>query len=472
MGAAIIIPKKSELTSMSNSCHCGRELKQNSIVLYCEDCGQFSEMSPYCPDHGIDSMYIIRGKMDNIATWKKLCKQCNNGGKGPETIFFKCKICGNVAKPLTVRDGGVISPVVLTFVDLEKLSTPERDKNEILRIIIKDEYITNNSLSKYIDVGNRSVQENIELLLAAEKNPFISVTEDVKVAVDYVKEVVEKVEESFKGIDIESINDIRSIIVNSKSYSDYILDSDVDIDYYYNCYEDICRKYSLKDIRYIPDLRLIQSCIGMINGINKFYESGFVPHFEPFKVRMSDPDIYSMVNPIITEGILFSLDPVRLCRWLFENNIVDCNYSSVEDCEKFILHMASDSSEYHAVKVVLHTFSHLLIKQSSLHTGLAEGTCSELLFINNGAFLIYSTSSVNIGGFDYAFKYSIPDWFREMNIAAEDCTFDPYCSEDGGRCFSCVFVQEHVCSEFNRDLSRLSLIGGGEYLVGLWNNED
>ena len=228
------------------------------------------------------------------------------------------------------------------------------------------------------------------------------------------------------------------------------------------------------EIRYAEKLKVISAAIGQIVGLNKFYEEGFVPHFEPFRKRWDSKDIYSMIVPIETEGILFRLDPLKVCQWLFKNGLIKNEITSLNDAILHITHLIVDSDEYIAVKTLIHSFSHILIKQSNIFTGLDENSCAELLFPLDSSFMIYSTSSVNIGGFEYAFKYSLPNWFSRIEEAAEDCVFDPTCMKEGGKCFSCMYVAEFVCCNFNKELSRQSLVGkqsvedGYSYEYGFW----
>ena len=177
-----------------------------------------------------------------------------------------------------------------------------------------------------------------------------------------------------------------------------------------------------------------------------------------------------MVVPIVTEGILFRLDPVKVCNWLHANGLIKSKVVKEGEARNLISHFKTNSDEYRALKMLVHSLSHILIKQSNIYTGLDENTCAELIFPLDASFLIYSTSSVNIGGFEYAFNYSLPNWFSRIKDAAEDCVFDPTCMKEGGRCFSCMHVTEFVCCNFNKDLSRHTLIGGDLYPHGFWKS--
>ena len=116
--------------------------------------------------------------------------------------------------------------------------------------------------------------------------------------------------------------------------------------------------------------------------------------------------------------------------------------------------MEDDSPAFDGVRTLIHTFSHILIRRSSLYTGIDEDSCSEILFPKSAAFLLYSTSNINIGGFKYVFENSLSNWFEDIKLDIDDCVFDPSCLNDGGACFSCLYLPEYVCSEFNGQLDR------------------
>lgn len=109
-----------------------------------------------------------------------------------------------------------------------------------------------------------------------------------------------------------------------------------------------------------------------------------------------------------------------------------------------------------------------MIRRSSIYTGLESDSCSELIFVNAGAIVIYSTSNINIGGFEFVFEHSLEDWLRDIEFDVEECTLDPACIFENGACFSCLFLQEYVCTEFNHHLDRDVFLGGKRFAVGYW----
>lgn len=470
----------SDLKDIPNHCDnpgCGGTLEQNTIVLYCEDCGKISSMDCYCgrDNHGGKYAHISRPTKDEISTWTTYCSKCKeNGVQAIDFLRYNCS-CGSDKKrhPMPVKDGGLITPVLLTFVDLD--SKPKCDKSEMILIAIDEGLITNAILKEKLppDIADEiewteNVGETVQQIMDISGTVLGKKTID---AMSFIDEKKNEIEAQFENVDMDELGDVRAILTQSKEnkYDDYIKSLPGNqAKMYADAYEDIKRRYHISEICYVKGLKIVMSTIGIINGYNKFYEEEFIPHFEPFRVRKENDDIYAMVYPFETEGIFFRLDPIEVCKWLLNNNLISKKPDSEFSARNILRHLDCSSEAYDAVKTLIHTFSHILIKQSSVYTGLDEGTCSELVFPSDASFLIYSTSNVNIGGFEYAFRYSIPNWFSRISNAAEDCTFDPTCMKEGGKCFSCLYVAEHVCCNFNKNLSRQTLIGGPNYEFGYW----
>lgn len=470
-GKIYVAKNTKELSNIPPACtnnNCGGILEQNTILMYCEECGNIETMKCRCSvsDHTDKHAYINRKVRDDIRTWESYCKACRDKGGRPVDFMRHNCYCGGKRVPLPVRDGGIISPVILTTIDLE--CKPQKD-SEYIRTAIECNLIENDQLKKLLpslDL-NEDLFNNIHQIMSIAELPLVS--HQVEKGVQYIDSAVDKVKTMYDGVDLDELNDVHAVLRQSSSYEDYLktLKSD-EYELYSSQYIKIKNELKICDIRYVKELRIVSSAIGVIRGINKFYEDDFVPHFVPFRERRTDKEIYAISYPTTTEGILFRLDPVKVCEWLRDNQFTSIDAFDKTKAIEHLQRMDMNSVEYDAVKTLIHTFSHILIKQSPIFTGLDDRTCGELLFVSDASVLIYSTSNVNIGGFEYAFNYSIPNWFSQSQSSAEDCTFDPTCSNEGGRCFSCLFVPEFVCCNFNKQLSRHTLIGGNLYGQGYW----
>ena len=296
--------------------------------------------------------------------------------------------------------------------------------------------------------------------------------------IDKMLHEIEKLKIEFKDFPLEDINDylvLKGIFSDDQSnvthFYDYIKSFDEKkANKLENDYNTLKNSFGIDNISYISDIRLISSAIGINRGINRFYEAGFVPHFEPLWKDRNRETFKTYSYPFETEGIIFDLDKVKVVNWLIDNKLLNIEHvNNDEEALDALFHINENTPEYEELKTLLHTFAHVLIRRSSLYTGLDSDSCSELLFVNTASFLIYSTSNINIGGFAFVFENSIFDWFREAKLEVKDCVFDPTCIHETGSCFSCLYLPEYVCSEFNQNLDRDVLIGKKRYLKGFWD---
>lgn len=181
------------------------------------------------------------------------------------------------------------------------------------------------------------------------------------------------------------------------------------------------------------------------------------------------------------EGIFIAFSNEKIEKWIDESlksqtfvtrintlfqNVIDHEYKSVR--EKFL-------SERHLTRFVLiHTISHLLIKELEFLCGYPATSLSERLFIdenNMQGLLIYTVAGAegSFGGLvSQATEVQITRILKSALNRASDCASDPICynTYDGqgigginmAACYSCTLVPENACEEFNSFLDRALLI--------------
>lgn len=470
---------------------CDGEYEQVSILMFCEKCGKIEPLHYSCAKHGNKNIRLIRTEKDSLLTWKVVCQSCyEEGSKSPIDIFlFPCdhcdengkKICDEEKakfKPLTIKEGGIFTPVVITSVDIPPAESVEVEDLEYLLLGLH--------LGKFDQISkeiNREVNlSTIKSYFEAYKNPDLKnlLLPKLQNFIDLIDEKIKNLKDDYANVNLENLNEYLAI---KGAFSDEGVDI-TSYDKYLESIEDATIKkmrkenfkslknsFGIKDIIYIPSINLISSCVGLIHGINKFYEREFVPHFSPiWENTRKKEKIISYAYPFETEGLLIELDRIRVCNWLIDNGILVRDKKPIDEKEAtdVLLKIKSDTREYTELKKLIHTLSHILIKRSSLYTGLDSDSCSELLFVNNAAILIYATSNINIGGFAFVFEHSLQDWFRDIYFEINECTFDPACIFERGACFSCLYLPEYVCSEFNKDLDRDVFIGSKRYNTPYW----
>jgi hypothetical protein len=131
-----------------------------------------------------------------------------------------------------------------------------------------------------------------------------------------------------------------------------------------------------------------------------------------------------------------------------------------------------DVTEY--VFRLLHTFSHIVLKQASTISGFDRTNLGEYLYPRTLSIAVYSNNrdEFNIGGMRTMVEQDLDHLLTQAQTHGNECVYDPVCSERGGACLSCLHVSEISCSYFNQVLSRDDLFGSRRNTerdtVGFW----
>lgn len=466
-----------------NCPHCGGEYTQVSILAFCEQCGIIETVSATCPDCHSKELELNMVEEESPGTWRFICKDC---GHPFNYVAYQCKheqpfnkenICDEDParfKFINVRRGGLFKSCVKTTVDVPE-NENKNDSEYIDEIIIADYFNMWDSLN--LEKG-KEVSQAKQLMRLLDKFPneedreFLDIPEKFEKAdqlESLLKAIRNEYNENFSLSDVSDYLILKGSVLQDNSLNISLNDSfDQYYDISYDKYSNFLDKFGIGDITYIPSIQLITSSYGYIKGINKFYEDSFIPHFEPHRTYEGALKVYSY--PYETEGIMFDLNKLKLANWLLVNFKPDEKlFTSEDDARDYLFNLEESTEEFFALKDLIHSFSHILIKRSSLYTGLNEDSCGELLFPKVGAFMIYSTSNINIGGFLFVFENSMFDWFDDIEWDVKECIFDPLCMDDGGACFSCLHLPEFVCSHFNKNLDRDVFLGKTDrFIKGYW----
>lgn len=487
---------------------CDGFYEQMSILLYCDECGRIKELTPNgCKEHPKQITRLKRDERDSLITWKEICPICQKQNKPPVRIFdtqvcthydygLNKQISTRKAKkfiPLTVKEGGVFTPVITTCVDIPSTDHIEVDDLEYIMLGLHlgkfkkiseelDEEVTLFDIEDFSDTYNRRAVKRKKF----KSKEYDGLSDEMKEKkwkeenyIDLINDVAEELKEKYEYSDLKTLNDYFALtgtfmgkneVISYKEYIDESIKDETRKQNRIEVYESLKKQFGIENIKYMPNMTLISSCIGIINGINKFYEDGFVPHFEPiWKKKNKRKKFVAYSYPFETEGLIFDLDKVRVCNWLISNKLIDeIEVNGYDEAKEILLNIKEDTKEYEALKTLLHTLSHILINRASIYTGLDTDSCSEMIFTNQASILIYSSSNINIGGFSYIFEHYLFDWFRDIKMDISDCTFDPTCLFENGACFSCLYLPEYVCNEFNHYLDRDYYLGKRGDIISYW----
>ncbi|CAM3505176.1 DUF1998 domain-containing protein [Saccharibacillus brassicae] len=191
---------------------------------------------------------------------------------------------------------------------------------------------------------------------------------------------------------------------------------------------------------------------------------------------------------IYGEGIFLEINQQALSSWMSKNNVMGASqkYTDIhgEWIKKKGWHLKADHGQedkdekegiraQNAAYVMLHTLSHLIIKQLSLTSGYSSVAIKERIYCdhNMAGILIYTGSLDQEGSLGGLVEMGTIDKFRRiLKLALEEATFctnDPVCSSmnideeedlNGCSCFACSMIAETSCENGNRLLDRSLLI--------------
>ena len=179
------------------------------------------------------------------------------------------------------------------------------------------------------------------------------------------------------------------------------------------------------------------------------------------------------------EGIFIEFDDNAIERWANTNPEVHKRVAIVN--KNYTESVLSENRErtITAKYLLLHTLSHLLIKELSFECGYSIASLKERIYCGEenddkkmAGIFIYTASGdsegtmgglVRQGQFD-----TFPDIFNKALKSALTCSNDPVCSLSLGQgreslnlsaCYSCILIPETSCEEFNIFLDRGCVVG-------------
>ena len=169
------------------------------------------------------------------------------------------------------------------------------------------------------------------------------------------------------------------------------------------------------------------------------------------------------------EGIFIEFNRETVNEWLKKTGVSSISHRYEESykdfCEKKKWKVTALRD---ALYVLMHTFSHLLIKQMAMSSGYSSAAIRERIYFGDkmSGVLLYTGSSdkegslgglVELGNIDKLIVL-MKDAFQEALL----CTNDPECmsnlpagnSSNGAACHSCCMISETACENGNRMLDR------------------
>lgn len=243
------------------------------------------------------------------------------------------------------------------------------------------------------------------------------------------------------------------------------------------------KKYDIpfvKSISLIEKIREVQVMLGF-SRISPFSASMIADEGLNSKfvsVREVKDNWYPGYN-VYGEGIFIEFDEDAINRWRSGNGTLEKRVKMLqENYDKSFIgrqHKREISGKF----LLLHTVSHLLIKQLSFECGYNISSLKERIYCGEAAegkemagILIYTASGDSegtLGGLVRQGRYdTFPRIYRKAIESAVICSNDPVCSLSNGQgrdslnlaaCYSCCLLPETCCEEFNVFLDRGVAVG-------------
>jgi len=174
------------------------------------------------------------------------------------------------------------------------------------------------------------------------------------------------------------------------------------------------------------------------------------------------------------EGIFFEFDNIILDKWINSNMRIQERISILIGNKQQFESTFNDDFNLTPKFVLIHTFSHLIIKELEYLAGYPSTSIQERLYIDddlkmNGVLVFtIAGSEGSYGGItSICDDERIGKLIESAMIRATDCASDPICYHSHGQgvanlnlsaCFSCTLLPETSCEKFNCYLDRRILV--------------
>ena len=177
------------------------------------------------------------------------------------------------------------------------------------------------------------------------------------------------------------------------------------------------------------------------------------------------------------EGIFFEFDNGILDKWINSNELISGRVQPIINNYNNFDSAFNKDIEVNPKLILIHTFSHLIIKELEYLCGYPSTSIQERIYVsenpNMNGLLIYTIagSEGSYGGLTSLCDDNKIGKLIQSTIArAKDCATDPICYHTNGQgvgnlnlsaCFSCSLLPETSCELFNSFLDRRLLIDDG-----------
>lgn len=322
--------------------------------------------------------------------------------------------------------------------------------------------------------------ETVELLRSSQTNVYAQrIAQETAIPVDKVKDVLKRKNTApddgeystasvkYRAEEYEAIT--GETIIEAEDYGEFYREG-VDIADYNLPF--------IRSISLIHKVREVQALIGFTR--LKPVDSTDAPGSQAVIVPVKEPDTkWYLAYDVRGEGIFIEFDSSAIDSWRTENRALADRVAVLNDNYKKSFIGENHPREISGKFLLLHTLSHLLIKQLSFECGYGIASLKERIYCSEASdgkemsgILIYTACGDSEGTLGGLVRQGRSDTFpRIFNKAIENartCSNDPVCSLSQGQgrdslnlaaCYSCALIPETSCEEFNCFLDRGVVVG-------------
>ena len=245
--------------------------------------------------------------------------------------------------------------------------------------------------------------------------------------------------------------------------------------------EDVLVVERLREVRAFVSFSRVEP-ISQING-----EDGFEPIAPSGKRISEDTATWKPAIEVFGEGIFYKFSNKALSEWERKNKInidkrLQKTFEKISAKENWMSNRFADIKNILPRFILVHTFSHALMRQLSFNSGYNLASIREKLYVfeDKAGILIYTAQGDSEGSLGGLVRQGQIDLCPSLIISALEsvawCSNDPICSEmpenglDGlnrAACHACSIIPETSCSELNvlldRNLLLNSRLGNDEF---------
>lgn len=451
--------------------------KFSDYMVRCQDCKKSRKLNVFNPKIFQENLNAQGIKCNGRFVWKKneLKQECD----APLQVVMK--------SATNLYFANIISSVNIPFVENQILETVQSASNSDYEKIAEKVGILSDSVDR-VNVINKDKEVYLRMLLISDKCGFS--VDEIKTA------LIKKYSDSNK---INSTMEYRreefDVLTGRTKYKN--ANDRFQIQRFDNLEYEVTNEYT----RLIDEITLVHQLevVNVLRGYSRIKPTDNEQIKEMALEGNEDTDIGKEVSlrrkdgryvgmSNLGEGFFIKFSTERILKWLNQNSNSDV-FKVIQEKKRQIA-FEDDLTFIDPAYYLLHTISHLIIRELNLNSGYTSSSLKERLYFSNRegeepmfGVLIYTSSSDSEGTLGGLVRQGIPrNFFKLLTTAVEKakwCSFDPICIEskgqgrnslNGAACHACTLVAETSCEKMNLFLDRRVVIGSySESNVGFFN---